>query len=182
MMILLFQLVPGSSISYSQKIIYPKTRTTNDVDFYFGKKVFDPYRWLEDFDSTEVQAWASEQMQLTRNYLDTEAYRENIKTRLLELSRFNSWFVPQHRGNRYFYFKRASGQNQTALYMRESLDGEPKVLVDPNWISISGTAAITEAIPSPDGKLLAYALSYGGSDFQEMHFLISMPVVNWLIL
>jgi prolyl oligopeptidase len=172
MMIPLFQLLPGiGSISYSQKISYPKTRTTKDVDFYFGKKVFDPYRWLEDIDSPEVQAWVSEQMQLTRSYLDTVPYREFVRKRLYDLRRCDRYNTPERRGGRYFFFKQTGGLNNTEYYVKESLDGKPRSLLNFYRPPVLNEVVIANAFPSPDGKFLAYILSNEDINRAELHFL-----------
>lgn len=157
------------SIIDAQNITYPKTRTTNDVDFYFGAKVFDPYRWLENLDSPEVQAWADTQMQFTRAYLDSIPFRTIIYNRLRELMDSSIPSCPAKHGDRYFLYKREEGNKQYALYIQDSLQDIAKIVIDPNTLSSAGTTAISGISVSNDGKILAYSLSYGGSDWQEIH-------------
>jgi prolyl oligopeptidase len=153
----------------AQKITYPETKTDNVVDFYNGQKVFDRYRWLEDMDSPETRKWAETQNALTRSYLDTIPYRQAIENRLDELYDLPRRIMPTRCGGRYFYFKYPKDKNQYALFMRDSLNGDTRIVLDPGNFGDSGTVAITAWAVSHDGRLLAYALSYGGSDWQEVH-------------
>jgi len=157
------------SLTFAQKINYPKTKTGNVVDFYHGQKVFDPYRWLEQKDSPEVQAWADSQNSLLHSYLDSISFRPAIKERMTELFDYPLNILPARRDNRYFYFQRPTGKSQGILFMKNSIDSEPSVVVDPNTINSIGTTALTAWEVSHDARYLAYALSIGGSDWQEIH-------------
>src|SRR5215468_9425896 len=64
---------------------YPATKKVDVLDDYFGTKVPDPYRWLEDNDSAEVAAWVEAQNKVTFAYLDQIPYRAAIKDRLMKL-------------------------------------------------------------------------------------------------
>lgn len=150
---------------------YPRTRKSDVQDNYHGTVVKDPYRWLEDPDSEETQAWVAAQNELTRSYLDATPAREKIEERLRALWDYPKFTPPKQRGGRYFYQKNEGMQNQPVLYYRESLDGAPKELVDPNELSPDGTVALINFSPSEDGALLAYSLSESGSDWQEIHIL-----------
>lgn len=154
----------------AQVLTYPPSKTTNDVDFYHGQKVFDPYRWLEDIDSPETEAWVETQTILTRSYLDSIAFRTSIKNRLTELWQSRDCHLPFRRGEFYFHYAKKAGENQYALYKQRGFDGISEKVLDPNPLSVDGTIAITAQVINSDGTLLAYALSSGGSDWQEVHF------------
>lgn len=153
--------------SNHKTLIYPPTRTTDQVDDYHGTKVADPYRWLEDPDSEETIAWVEAQNQITFNYLGEIAIREKIKGRLTQLWNYEKYGSPFKEGNRYFYFKNDGLQNQSVLYTLTALDAEPRVLIDPNTLSEDGTIALSGLSISNDGKLMAYGLATSGSDWNE---------------
>jgi prolyl oligopeptidase len=153
----------------AQKITYPETKTDNVVDYYNGQKAFDRYRWLEDMDSPETRSWVESQNDMTRSYIDTISFRQDIKEELSRLFKLPQNITPIRCGNRYIYYQYPPDEGQYALYMRDSLDGNPTILVNPNGFGDSGMASITAWAVSHDGRLLAYALSYGGSDWQEIH-------------
>ncbi|MDF3066633.1 MAG: prolyl oligopeptidase [Polyangiaceae bacterium] len=132
-----------------------------------GVTVRDPYRWLESSDSPETRAWVEAQNRLTRGYLDSLPRRTEIRERLRELWDFERYELPFERGGRYFYFYNSGLQNQPVLYWMPSLRAEPRLLLDPNTLSPDGTVALARAVPSEDGKLLAYGLSRAGSDWIE---------------
>lgn len=151
----------------AQSIQYPKTKKVEQVDDYHGIKVADPYRWLEDANSQETKAWIEEQNKITRVYLDNIPQRDKIRKRLTELWNYEKYSAPFRRGDKYFYLKNDGLQNQSVLYVADSLRGEGRILLDPNKLSPDGTVSLTGFAVSEDGKLLAYGLSSGGSDWQE---------------
>lgn len=144
---------------------YPHTATIDQVDDYQGTRVPDPYRWLEDTDSPETRAWIDEQNKLTFGYLDGIPEREKLRAHLTELWDFPKAGAPSQRGGRYFQFRNTGLQNQDVLFVQEALDGEARVLVDPNNFSQDGTVALTNWAISEDGCWLAYATSASGSDW-----------------
>ncbi|CDN17364.1 Prolyl endopeptidase [Richelia intracellularis] len=146
---------------------YPPSRQTDQTDDYHGTVVKDPYRWLEEPDSKETQAWVNAQNQVTFNYLAQIPAREKIKQRLTKLWDYEKYGIPFKKGNKYFYFKNDGLQNQSVLYTLEKLNAKPKVLLDPNKLSADGTVALSELSVSEDGNLLAYGISTSGSDWQE---------------
>ena len=152
---------------FDRPLSYPTTRKIDQTDDYHGVKVSDPYRWLEDPDSEETQAWVEAQNQVTFGYLGEIPAREKIKQRLTQLWDYEKYGIPFKEGDRYFYYKNDGLQNQSVLYTLTSLDGEPKVLIDPNTLSEDGTVALGGVAISEDGKLMAYGLSTSGSDWQE---------------
>lgn len=150
-------------------IAYPKTRTVDQVDDYFGTKVPDPYRWMEDVDSPEVQQWIEQENLLTRSLLDRIPGRAPMHQRLMELIDFERYTPPLRRGNRYFYSHNTGLQNQNVIFWTEGLDGEPRVLLDPNTMSEDGTVAISGLSISDDGRLAAYSIAEAGSDWVKWH-------------
>ncbi|MEA5569441.1 prolyl oligopeptidase family serine peptidase [Calothrix sp. UHCC 0171] len=148
-------------------LTYPISRKDSQVDEYHGIKISDPYRWLENPDSPETQAWIKAQNQVTFGYLNQIPVRDKIKQRLTKLWDYEKYGIPFKEGKRYFYFKNNGLQNQSVLYTLDNLDDEPKVLLDPNTLSEDGTVALSGLSVSDDGKYLAYGLSVSGSDWQE---------------
>jgi prolyl oligopeptidase len=144
---------------------YPKTRTVDQVDDYHGTKVADPYRWLEDLDSEETAAWVAAQNEVTFKFLEEIPAREKIKERITYLWDFEKYGLPFKEGGRYFYSRNDGLQPQYVLYVTEALDAEPRVLIDPNKFSTDGTVALAGLSISEDGKLAAYGVSTGGSDW-----------------
>ena len=146
---------------------YPAARRSDQVDDYHGTRVPDPYRWLEELDTPETRAWVEAENRLTFGFLEKIPQREAIRKRLTALWDYAKYGVPEKRGGRYFYTKNNGLQNQSVLYWAESLEAEPKLLLDPNTLSADGTTALTDFEISDDGKLMAYGLSKAGSDWQE---------------
>ena len=142
-------------------------RRRGDVNHFFGVEVKDPYRWLENPDSEETRAWVKAQNQLTFGYLSRLEIREELKERITQLWNYEKFGIPFKAGNRYFYWKNDGLQNQSILYTLESLEAEPKVLLDPNNLSTDGTVALSSLAISDNGKLMAYGLSTAGSDWIE---------------
>ena len=155
------------------RLDYPETRRVDHVDTYHGTKVEDPYRWLEDDvrNSPEVAEWVKVENQLTESYLAAIPQRDTIRRRLTELWNFAQYTPYMKEGGRYFFFKNDGLQNQPVLYVTESLEAEPRVLIDPNTWSKDGTIALGGLGFSDDGKYLAYSRSEAGSDWSIWHFL-----------
>jgi prolyl oligopeptidase len=146
---------------------YPPSRVAEQVDDYHGTLVPDPYRWLEDADSVETQAWIRAQNELTFAYLSTIACRQRITRRLTEMWDYPKMSAPFKRGGRYFQFRNKGLQNQDVLYVLEAAGDAGRVLLDPNTLSTDGTVALSSLSVSEDGRLLAYATAASGSDWQE---------------
>jgi prolyl oligopeptidase len=149
---------------------YPATRRQDFVENLHGFAVPDPYRWLEDLDADETQAWVEAQNRLTFGYLDSLVNRDQIRQRMTELWDYEKFTPPIKRGGRYFYTYNDGLKNQPVLYWMETLEMEPRELLDPNQFSEDGTVALTDFTVSDDGSLLAYGLSSSGSDWQEWRF------------
>ena len=156
-----------NNTTMNKTFVYPTAKKADQIDDYHGVKVADPYRWLEDPDSADSRAWIEAQNKLTFGFLNQIPERAKIKERLTKLWNYEKYTSPFKEGGRYFYFKNDGLQNQNVLYTLKSLDGEPRVLLDPNKLSTDGTVALSGLAISEDGKYLAYGLSTSGSDWQE---------------
>lgn len=150
-------------------ITYPTAHRVDIVDDYHGTAVPDPYRWLENPDTPETQAWITAQNQITRQFIDAVPQRSMIQQRLTELWNYPKYFAPMRKGKWLFYYKNDGLQNQAVLYRTTDLHDPAVVALDPNELTKDGTAAITSLAISNDGTQLAYGVSFGGSDRQEIH-------------
>jgi len=153
----------------SSPLAYPQARRGDQVDDYHGVKVSDPYRWLEDTDSADTHAWVEAENKLTFAYLEKIPYRQAIHDRLTKLWNYERYTAPQEKGGRYFFEHNNGLQNQNVLLVAESMNAEPRLLLDPNLLSADGTVAISDTAVSDDGKLMAYAVAASGSDWNEWH-------------
>jgi len=160
-----------SDTSNKNKITYPETKKGEVVDDYFGTKVPDPYRWLEDETSAETKAWIEDQNRVTFAYLDKIPYREKLKARLTELYNYPRISAPFRRGDTYFFTKNDGLQNQSVYYIQKGVNGTPEVFLDPNKFSADGTSVLSAFSLSKDGKYLAYGISTGGSDWVTLNLM-----------
>lgn len=158
-----------AEVSTLPSLAYPAARTVDQVDDYFGTRVADPYRWMEDLDSPEIKQWIDQENQLTRSILDQFRDRDAMQRRLMDLINFERFSAPIVRGSRYFYWHNTGLQNQSVLFWMEGLSGEPKVLLDPNTLSADGTVAVIDLSISDDGSLAAYSIADAGSDWITWH-------------
>jgi prolyl oligopeptidase len=156
------------SLSLAAAIEYPDTRKTDVVDELHGTPVADPYRWLEDDNSEETKAWVAAQNRVTEDFLSTIPQRAEIRKRLADLWNFERTAAPQEFGGKWFFTHNTGLQNQSVLKVSDTLDGEGRLLLDPNALSEDGTVALANFRPSEDGKLLGYSISRGGSDWNEI--------------
>ncbi len=147
-------------------LAYPETRRVDVVDDYHGTKVADPYRWLEDLDGEETAAWVKAQNDVAKPFLERIPARESLKARLTELWNYERYGTPFEEGGRYFFFRNDGLQNQSVLYVADALDSEPRVLIDPNTFSEDGTISLSSVEVSRDGRLVAYSVSDGGTDWR----------------
>ena len=159
----------GSSrvMNNESSLSYPQTPRSDHTDTYHGVRVADPYAWLEGMGTPEVKRWVDAQNALAQPLLEAIPAREQIKKRLTELWNYERYDVPVKRGGRYFFLRNDGLQNQSVLYVADTLDAAPRVLLDPNKLSEDATVALGEFLPSPDGRLLAYSLSDGGTDWRR---------------
>ena len=153
----------------AQKLGYPSTKKVEQSDTYFGVKVADPYRWLEDEGSPETARWVEEQNRVTFGYLDKIPYRAQIKDRLTKLYSYARYTAPYRRGQYYFFTKNDGLQNQSVVYMQKGIDGAPEVLLDPNKFSAEGTTQLGALSISRDAKYAAYCKASGGSDWRDCY-------------
>jgi len=158
----------SSCTTHQESILYPETSKGEQKDIYFGTEIADPYRWLEDDNSAETAAWVAAQNAVTNDYLKNIPFREELRNRLETIWNFPRTGVPFKRGGRYYFFKNDGLQNQSVLYVQENLEAEPQIMLDPNTFSTDGTISLGNVSASPDGKYLAYAISRGGSDWNEI--------------
>jgi len=157
-----------TSCSPSSSFEYPETRKDNSVvDTIFGTAIPDPYRWLEDDLSEETADWVRRQNEMTFAYLEQIPYRETLRKRLQELFDYEKVTAPFKRGEHTYFFRNDGLQNQSVLY-REVPNAEPEVFLDPNTFSEGGTTSLAGLHFSPDGTLLAYQISEGGSDWRKV--------------
>jgi prolyl oligopeptidase len=145
---------------------YPEARRTEHLDEYFGTSVPDPYRWMEDLESEEVATWVTAQNQLSRPFLEDIPGHGGIKDRLTELWDYARFGIPWKEGGHYFFTQNDGLRDQDMVYVADSLDGAPRVLLDPNRFSEDATIALAGMSASPDGRYLAYATSDGGTDWK----------------
>lgn len=150
---------------------YPETRMVDQVDDYHGTKVADPFRWLEDDNSEETKGWVAAQNKLTYQVLEGMGQRAKFRERLTELWNYERFGMPVKRGGRYFYVYNDGLQNQSTLMVADSLDAEPRVLLDPNELSEDGTVTLASWSANEDGTLVAYLLGEDGSDWRRAHVL-----------
>lgn len=150
-----------------QSFSYPVTRQDDQIDVYHGIEVKDPYRWLEDPNTEETQAWIEAQNQVTLPYLKNIPGREKIKDRVTQLWNYEKYSSPWKKGDRYFYAKNDGLQNQNVIYTLKTLEDEPEILLDPNQFSEDGTVALSGLSISENGEFAAYSISRSGSDWQE---------------
>ena len=156
---------PQTPSDNSPYVQYPVTKAVPQSDKYHDQAIDDPFRWLEDVESPDTKDWIQRQNEVTFGYLKTSKQREAIKKRLTELWNYERYGFPAKHGDHYLYTHNDGLQNQSVLYKSESLDGERKVLLDPNTLVADGTVALTGDVPSDDGRLLAYGLAKAGSDW-----------------
>lgn len=151
----------------SSGLTYPKTREGNVVDEYFGEKVADPYRWLEDDMSDETAEWVKAQNEVTFGYLEQIKFREDIEKKLEKLWNYEKVSSPFKEG-KYTYFTKNDGlQNQSVVY-RTNEKGETEVFLDPNKFSEDGTTSLAQLTFSKNGEIAAYSISEGGSDWRKI--------------
>ncbi len=150
------------------RLSYPETRKADQVDDYFGTKVADPYRWLEDDNAADVKAWVQAQNAVTFGYLDTIPFRAKIKARLTEIFNYPRYSSPFRVGDHYFFAKNDGLQNQAVYYVQKGLEGAPEVFIDPNVLSPDGTVRVALLGPSTNDKYMAISRGEAGSDWSEI--------------
>lgn len=159
-----------SAVQQEQEVAltYPQTRRGDTVDTYFDTDVADPFRWLEDDRSEETAAWVKKQNQLTFDYLEQIAFRDEVRERIAEAWNFERVSAPFEEGDYTYFFRNDGLQNQSVLY-RQQGDDDAEVFLDPNEFSEDGTTSLAGLSFSGDGSLVAYATSAGGSDWRTIY-------------
>ena len=150
-------------------MIYPPSRKGEDEDDYHGITVADPYRWMEDLDCAEVAEWVAQQNAVTHAHLQGLPMRAPLERRLTELWNYARTSLPLIEGGRLFYSKNTGLQRQSAIFMRTGPRDEPVLVLDPNALFPDGLRAVSQYAPSPDAKLLAYAVADGGADWETVY-------------
>lgn len=158
-----------SCASQQNKLVYPETAKVDTVDVYFDTQVPDPYRWLENDTSAATAAWVAAENKVTNDYLSQIPFREKLLKRLTELANYEKIGTPFKKHGKYYFYKNDGLQNQSVLYVQDTLNGEPRVFLDPNKLSTDGTVALTGLSFSKDGKYAAYTISRSGSDWSEVY-------------
>ena len=147
---------------------YPKTKKVDTITDYFGTKVNDPYRWLEDDRSEETEEWVKAENKVTFGYLDKIPFKDDLKKRLSEIWNYEKIGAPFKEGD-YTYFSKNDGlQNQYVIYRRKNENDKPEVFLDPNKFSEDGTTSLSGLSFSDNGKMAAYSISEGGSDWRKV--------------
>ncbi|SHF95450.1 prolyl oligopeptidase [Bacteroides luti] len=162
-------MITANTFGQKSKLTYPITKKDNTVDTYFGVKVADPYRWLENDTTKETAAWVKAQNKVTSSYLEKIPFRNKLKERLTNLTNYEKIGAPFKKNGKYYFYKNDGLQNQSVLYVQNTLDSEPEVFLDPNKLSEDGTVALTGISFSKDGKYFAYTISRSGSDWREVY-------------
>lgn len=152
-----------------QPIAYPKAKKLSQSDDYFGMKVEDPYRWLEDDNSAETKSWVDEENKVTFDYLAKIPFRDKVKSRLTQIWNYEKLSAPYKKAGMYFSFYNNGLQNQSVLCVQKDLNEPRAELLDPNKLSAEGTTSLSGWAVSKDGKYLAYGISKAGSDWVEIH-------------
>lgn len=151
------------------QIVYPHTPKDNTVDEYFGERVADPYRWLENDTSAQTAAWVEAQNKVTDAYLGKIPFRNKLQTRLKQVANYEKIGTPFKRHGKYYIYRNDGLQNQSVLYVMDKIGGEQRVFLDPNKLSDDGTVALKGVYFSHNGKYAAYAISRSGSDWEEFY-------------
>jgi len=166
-MVLIISCKNVKKTNQSMAITYPETKKVDTVDIYFGTKVKDPYRWLEDDRSDETAKWVESQNKLTFGYLDKIPYREELKNRLEKLWNYEKFSAPFKEGDYTYFYKNDGLQNQYVVY-RQKDNEEPEIFLNPNTFSEDGTTSLSGLTFSKNGKIAAYSISEGGSDWRKV--------------
>ena len=161
-----------SSVDAVAQVTYPKAHKDNTVDVYFGEKVADPYRWLEDDMSAQTAEWVDAENAVTRKYLDNIPMRKNILKRLKETANYEKIGIPFKRQGKWYVYRNNGLQNQSVLYQMDSPTADAskqRVWLDPNALSTDGTVALKGIYFSHNGRYMAYVISRSGSDWEEIY-------------
>ncbi len=153
------------------QLTYPITKKVEQIDDYFGTKVTDPYRWMEDDKAEEIKQWIDEQNKITFAYLEKIPYREKIRQRVTEIYNYPKYSSPIKAGEYYFFYKNDGLQNQSVIYIQKGLEGKPEVFIDPNKLAEDGTIRINLVGFCKDDRYVTYSRSEAGSDWRELRIM-----------
>jgi len=159
----------SSMFAQSSSFKYPQPRKSDIVDTYFGTKVADPYRWMEDLNAPELKQWVEAENALTFKYLDALPMRDTLKKRITELWNYPKVTPPYYQGRHWFYSRNSGLQRQSVMFTRETLTGSETVALDPNSLSPDGSVALSAFVPAPDALHFAYGQAEGGSDWSTYY-------------
>jgi prolyl oligopeptidase len=151
----------------AQRPRYPETRKGDQVDTYFGVRIADPYRWLEDESSPETARWVDAENKVTFGYLDAIPFRPRVKARLTGLYNYPRFTAPTRHRDYFVYSKNDGLQNQSVVYIQKGITGSPEVLMDPNGFSAQGTTQLAMLAISKNARYAAYCKATGGSDWHD---------------
>jgi prolyl oligopeptidase len=145
-----------------------KAKRGRTRDSYHGVSVPDPYRALEDLDAPATKAFVDAQNQRFERYISGHARRAVMETRLKGALDYPRTGMPSRFGRLWFDSFNPGLAPQSVLRVRDTRDGPPRVLIDPNTLSSDGTVALSGTSISPNGKYVAYLVSEKGSDAQTL--------------
>ncbi len=151
-----------------QQLKYPTTSKGSVVDEFWGEKVADPYRWLEDDRSAETKSWVQAENKVTFDYLNTIPFRTKLKEQLTEIWNYEKIGTPFKEGAYTYFFKNNGLQQHSVLYRKQGENGTEEVFLDPNTFSKDGSTSLADVSFSKDGSLVAYSISEGGSDWRKV--------------
>jgi len=150
---------------------YPVTKKVEQTDDYFGTKVSDPYRWLENDTSAETKAWVKTQQKFTNDYLAKIPFRADIKKRYQEILKYPKYSGAFKAGEYIFYSRNDGIQNQSVYYFQKGINGQAKIFLDPNTMSADGSVSVGLDGASNDKKYMVYHINKGGSDWQTLYIM-----------
>ncbi len=168
--IILGGMATAATVSVATPILnYPVAEKQDVVDDYFGTKVADPYRWLENDTSKQTAAWVAAERAVTGKYLQSLPYRSEITRQLRSMMGIEQISAPTKKNGKYYYFYNSGTQNQSVLYEADKPGERGRVFLDPNTLSNEGTVALQAVEFSKDGKYMLYSVSRNGSDWEEVY-------------
>jgi prolyl oligopeptidase len=157
------------AMDVTAQIQYPATKKVDHIDDYFGTKVADPYRWLEDDHSEETKAWVKAENVVTTGYLDKINFKEGFKKRIEQVSNYAKYSAPQKKGEWFYFYKNDGLQNQSILYRQKGINASPEIVIDPNKLSPDGTTRLSGFSLNKAGNYAVISLSKGGSDWNTYY-------------
>ena len=149
----------------------PPVEAVPVTDNYFGTKIVDSYRWLEDSKSPETRAFIDAQNAYTARYLKQARIRPQAVDDLDALENISVTGAPVERAGSYFFRKRLAGEQQYSLYVRHGWTGKDERLIDPAKLTRDTNTSVGLDDVSRDGTLMAYSIKSGGADETSIHFL-----------